>query len=93
MVDPLSRAMLAVAIGCDVFPKGLKDFGPAKAFRILKNIEGLSGDAHKQALVDSILNFKSKTKIDLQSLLAYSQSLLFELTCDEVPTRNHFYLN
>ena len=36
MKDPLCRAFLAVALGCDVFPRGLRHFGPAKALAIMR---------------------------------------------------------
>ena len=60
---------LAIAMGCDVFPGGLNKFGPAKALEVKKKTENLSTIEEKQQyILESILSFSSKTKIDKLSL-------------------------
>ena len=99
--DPISRAFFAVAMGCDVLPGGLHNFGPAKAFEIKKQTDNLSTIKEKQEHIrDSILSFSSKTKIDMVSLLVNAQAILYELTFNEgyifndnVPNCLDSYLN
>ena len=81
--DPTCRAMLAVALGSDVFCGGVNKFGPQKAYTIKQQIDKLDSDAKKQQhIISSIIKYKTDTNININALLCYTQALLYELTCD-----------
>ena len=83
MKDPLCRAFLAVALRYDVFPRRLRDFGPAKALTIKKETDDLSTIQENQSyIMERILSFKTKTNINRESLLCYAHSILYELACN-----------
>ena len=83
MTDPICRALFAVALGCDVFPRGLRAFGPAKALAINIQADNLSTiEEQRDHIVEKILSFNKQKIIDRVSLLCYAQSILYELTCN-----------
>jgi len=79
--DPICRAMLAVALGCDAFIGGLDKFGPANGI-CNKKTAGLTGLPRQEEISEAIVKFRSKTRIDKRSLLCYARAIAFEITGD-----------
>jgi len=87
--DPFCRVCLAIAMGSDVLPEGLHNFGPAKAFEIKQQIDHIDCVVEKRnQVVKSILCHDEKQKeknrrnIDEKSLRCYVGSIMFEPTCN-----------
>ena len=79
-------ALFGVALGSDVFCGGLNKFGPQKTFKIKQEIDKLDYDSPKnQYIISPVMRYKTDTKMDIASLLCYTQALLYKQTCDGYP--------
>ena len=84
---PFCRVCLGIAIGSDVLPKRLYNFGPVKAYAIKQEIDRIhSVDEKQNQVVKSILSHDQKQKenqrrnIDENTLRCLAASIMFEPT-------------
>lgn len=75
--------MFAVALGYDVFKGGLDQFSAQAAYEIKERINELTTPQAKQKeAFRSILNFNTRTKMNFDTLLCYTNAILYDITCD-----------
>lgn len=86
--DPLCRVSLAIAMGCNVLPKGLHNFGSAKVFNIRRQLDRLdSDDKKRKEVVKLILSHdqkqldKNKKNVDEKILPCLVDSIVYKPTC------------
>ena len=85
MEDPLSHSLLAVVMGCDVYPGGIKWFGTTDAMKIKNNVLLLPNIEEKRnKIIDLNLDLEKRKDGELSraSLLCYARAILYELTID-----------
>ena len=70
------RAMIALAMGCDVFKEGLKSFGPAKIFKTIQKLDEDHGEESREARFKQLLI--KGTKLDEDVIDTLILSFLFE---------------
>ena len=81
--DPMVRALLALLVGCDACPGGVKGKGPMVAFKLLKKYGNkLSGGALHEKLADDISTMKGASVDDKDAALCLAKSLLYKKTND-----------
>jgi len=94
------RALLCVALGCDVNPGGIKGFGPKTIHDIVKNIPQSHTVPHAERIdhfLKAIVSYKGKKSaatINKQALVTFAKALIYE-TCnvegDDRATRIYLY--
>ena len=76
--DPNVRAICAVAMGCDVWPRGIKSCGPSKIKNYLDNIS-VSDKNRAMSIVTSLLKEnKSKQAVNKDMLCCYADAFQYE---------------
>jgi hypothetical protein len=80
--DPLLRALTAILLGCDAYPKGVEGAGPKVAHELLEKHRRLSGVELHNALAGAISIIKGATVRDKAAVLCLMKSLVYEKTDD-----------
>lgn len=84
--DPMVRALLAMAVGCDACPGGVDGMGPQKALDLLNQVnKNLSGEALHDKLAEVISSIRTARVKDKDAVLCLAKSMLYEKT-------NHGYM-
>jgi 5'-3' exonuclease len=77
------RALLALLVGCDARPGGVKGKGPMVAYKLLKKYDKqLSGGALHDKLADDISTMKGASVKDKDAVICLAKSLLFRFRLD-----------
>ena len=78
--DPMTRALMAMVVGCDACPGGVVGAGPKAASDLIAKHSGLSGDALHLALAEDISKMKGATVVERDAVLCLAKSMLYEKT-------------
>jgi len=77
--DPMIRALAAVAIGCDVWPGGIKGVGVSKVFKVIQEFsEKPPKDGPAEALAAQLVKCRSSALIDPQVLICFAKAFMYE---------------
>jgi hypothetical protein len=81
--SPLVRALTAVAIGCDVWPGGIKDVGASKVMTEVQQLLKLPLEADlAQIFASHLVKYKTSAVKDPYVLICFAQALMYE-KCSE----------
>ena len=81
--NPKTRALIGIALGCDVFPGGVTGLGPSSLNNILSTID-LQADGAPADLATKLSIVKKAQLQNAQALLCIVNSVIYEQTTSEL---------
>ena len=76
--DPMTRALLAIVVGCDACPGGVVGLGPKAASKLFEQHSELSGPTLHNTLAEAISNMSGAIVKDKCAVLCLAKSIMYE---------------
>ena len=77
MTDPRLRALVAVGLGCDTWPGGVPNLGPAKMMKLLQRLPEID---RVQRLVEALVAWPKSPVRDPRVLICFADAFMYEKT-------------